>query len=712
MKKTVSVLIVVLLVLSSFALAVGDTSDCNWWCTVKGWFGGDSALVGKATGDVDDDGVADGVDNCIDTRNPDQADSDYLSKNTCDTLGWETDNSFTNNDLNTVCGASFILGGCSSYKTYLEAKLFCESEGARLCTVEELRNDETIKTGCSYDNLNVWTRSTCSTGYLTRKGATRNGATTATDGTLTNSDEPCTSITSTAFVRCCADTINAGRDDLGDACDVNNYCFSGTDTDSDGTSDLCDSCPSDALNDVDNDGFCGSIDNCPLVSNSEQADADQDGISNVCDLDADDDDICGNCFTTGDVCKCNSWISFGTITECTPSPSGSGSPPNCIFRTTDSNSLPVDKYDNCPLIKNGAVDVATCFDNNIGGIFDDCNQINTDGEIEHEQAATIPSLLILPGDACDDDDDDDGDIDSQDCKPLDKFIFHGASELCDGVDNNCDGTIDEGCTCTPPGKTQSCGPPNELGECSFGIETCNLAGEWGECIGAVYPALSENCGNNKDDNCDGQTDCNDDDCKTIDPQCVREKYRVACDSETDTGDIDRDGYLNCVDNCESVKNGATGTNCADSTGLTCNQKDSDRDGFGDACDNCQTYWNPDQTKNIDGDAFGDICDLDDDGDGILEDDGDGKTDLCANGITSGCDDNCPLIANGDSDGKCADTSLLKLSCNQANHDTDLNGDACDTDDDNDGFLDINDNCPTVMNGQILSLCKDAATKFK
>ncbi|MBI2151602.1 hypothetical protein HYU21_02640 [Candidatus Woesearchaeota archaeon] len=39
MKKTVSVLVAVLLVLSSLALAVDDTSECNWWCTVKGWFG-------------------------------------------------------------------------------------------------------------------------------------------------------------------------------------------------------------------------------------------------------------------------------------------------------------------------------------------------------------------------------------------------------------------------------------------------------------------------------------------------------------------------------------------------------------------------------------------------------------------------------------------------------------------------------------------------
>ncbi|MBS3123554.1 hypothetical protein J4437_02870 [Candidatus Woesearchaeota archaeon] len=32
-------IIIVLIVLSSLALAVDDTSECNWWCRVKGWFG-------------------------------------------------------------------------------------------------------------------------------------------------------------------------------------------------------------------------------------------------------------------------------------------------------------------------------------------------------------------------------------------------------------------------------------------------------------------------------------------------------------------------------------------------------------------------------------------------------------------------------------------------------------------------------------------------
>lgn len=79
------------------------------------------------------------------------------------------------------------------------------------------------------------------------------------------------------------------------------------DADEDGVGDICDICPSDNPNDSDGDGICTSADNCPGNPNASQADSDSDGVGDVCDTcpldnpnDVDDDGICGandNCPT-------------------------------------------------------------------------------------------------------------------------------------------------------------------------------------------------------------------------------------------------------------------------------------------------------------------------------------------------------------------------------------------------------------------------------
>ncbi|MFO0607546.1 MAG: MopE-related protein [Polyangiales bacterium] len=87
-----------------------------------------------------------------------------------------------------------------------------------------------------------------------------------------------------------------------------------------------------------------------------------------------------------------------------------------------------------------------------------------------------------------------------------------AAEVCDGADNDCNRTVDEGCACRP-GATQSCytGPAGTAGRgiCLAGAQTCvagprGVGSAWSACAGQVLP-MTETC-NRADDDCDGAPD--------------------------------------------------------------------------------------------------------------------------------------------------------------------------------------------------------------
>jgi hypothetical protein len=90
-------------------------------------------------------------------------------------------------------------------------------------------------------------------------------------------------------------------------------------------------------------------------------------------------------------------------------------------------------------------------------------------------------------------------------------VNEGVVGLCNDLDDDCDGTADEGCSCTP-GTVKPCfvGPPlrRNVGACRDGTQACETTadqqGRYGPCLGGISPT-TEIC-DNLDNDCNGCRD--------------------------------------------------------------------------------------------------------------------------------------------------------------------------------------------------------------
>lgn len=234
---------------------------------------------------------------------------------------------------------------------------------------------------------------------------------------------------------------------------------------------------------------------------------------------------------------------------------------------------------------------------------------------------------------CGPDSDSDGYSDALDCNPYNAMIYPGAVEACgDGIDNDCNGQVDENCTGEQICNDGMDNDGNGLADCAD--PSCSAScvdsdadgypdgADCGPFNASIHPGGAEVCGDGVDNNCNGQ----------VDENCIDEQI---CDDGIDN---DGNGLADCADpSCSAF--------CVDSDG----------DGYPDAVDCAPTYGSihpgaPEICSDgIDNNCDGQVdenCGLDSDADGY-PDAGDcapfyaaihpGAQELCGDGMDNNCD---------------------------------------------------------------------------
>lgn len=173
-----------------------------------------------------------------------------------------------------------------------------------------------------------------------------------------------------------------------------------------------------------------------------------------------------------------------------------------------------------------------------------------------------------------------------------------------------------------PDETKDCGI--NLGVCGKGISVCNKEGQWGPCLDDAGNEVKlvggeEICDNNLDDNCDGKVDDGCIMCKDSDKDKFFKYDLEACPTGNDCDDSDSKIYPRAREICINNKD----DDCDKETDEGCNCMDNDKDGYPVSNPiSCQTGTDCDDTKSAINPGQKEICNngLDDDCNPNTEDD--------------------------------------------------------------------------------------------
>ena len=230
------------------------------------------------------------------------------------------------------------------------------------------------------------------------------------------------------------------------------------------------------------------------------------------------------------------------------------------------------------------------------------------GQLLTQEACTAPASYVANTD---------------DCNDLDGAVYPGATELCNGVDDDCDGEVDDNAPAAQTWYLDNDG--DGVGGFWLTQEACSMpqgyAGDSSDCDdtnAAIYPQAPELCdgddndcdgnlgGDEIDDDGDGVTECSLD-CDDADPLRFPGSAELCdgidndCDATTtavgDELDADSDTSLSCED-CDDDP--VTGPAVYPGADEVCDGVDNDCDGTADVGASNETTWYFD----ADGDTYG------------------------------------------------------------------------------------------------------------